>query len=87
MKKLLTLIICLPLFTLAQQTINASINHGGIERDYTLYIPASYSPGTDLPLVLIFTDILPTLGNNHFIVILILLLMQKVLLLYILMEL
>jgi polyhydroxybutyrate depolymerase len=54
MKKLLTLIICLPLFTLAQQTINASINHGGIERDYTLYIPASYSPGTDLPLVLNF---------------------------------
>ena len=54
MKKLLTLIICLPLFTLAQQTINGTINHGGLQRDYTLYVPASYSPGNDLPLVLNF---------------------------------
>ena len=54
MKKLLAFLICLPLFTFGQQTINASITHGGLERDYTLYIPASYSTGTDLPLVLNF---------------------------------
>ena len=54
MKKLLTFLICLPLFTVAQQTINASINHGGLERDYTLYIPASYSAGTEVPLLFNF---------------------------------
>jgi len=54
MNKILTFLICLPLFTAAQQTINASITHGGLERDYILYIPASYSPGTEVPLVFNF---------------------------------
>ena len=54
MKKLFTLLICLPLFTFGQQTINASINHGGLERDYTLYIPASYSAGIEAPLLFNF---------------------------------
>ena len=54
MKKVLTLLICLPLFTLAQQTINASITHGGIQRDYILYVPANYTPGTEVPLVFNF---------------------------------
>ena len=54
MKKLFTLLICLPLFTFGQQTINASINHGGLERDYTLYIPASYSAGNEAPLLFNF---------------------------------
>ena len=54
MKKLLTLLICLPLLTVAQQTINASITHGGLQREYTLYIPASYSAGTEVPLVFNF---------------------------------
>ena len=54
MKKLLTLLICLPIFSLGQQTINASITHGGLQRDYTLYIPASYSAGTEVPLVFNF---------------------------------
>ena len=45
MKKLILLIICLPLFTLGQQTINASINHEGITRDYILYVPNSYVTG------------------------------------------
>jgi len=54
MKKFLTLLICLPIFSLGQQTINASITHGGLQRDYTLYIPASYSAGTEIPLVFNF---------------------------------
>ena len=45
MKKLLAFLICLPLFTFGQQTINASITHGGLQRDYIIYIPASYSAG------------------------------------------
>ena len=54
MKKLILLIICLPLFTLGQQTINASINHGGITRDYILYVPNSYVTGNQVPLVFNF---------------------------------
>lgn len=38
----------------AQQTINASIMHDGIQRDYILYVPAIYSPGTPTPLVFNF---------------------------------
>ena len=54
MKKLILLIICLPLFTLGQQTINASINHAGITRDYILYVPNSYVTGNQVPLVFNF---------------------------------
>lgn len=38
----------------AQQTINATIQHDGLTRDYILYVPASYSPGTSVPLLLAF---------------------------------
>lgn len=38
----------------AQQTINASIMHDGIQRDYILYVPATYSAGTPTPLVFNF---------------------------------
>lgn len=38
----------------AQQTINGSIIHDGIQRDYILYIPAIYDGNTDVPLVLNF---------------------------------
>ena len=38
----------------AQQTINASITHDGIERDYILYIPELYDGSTAVPLVLNF---------------------------------
>ena len=54
MKKILITFFCLPLLTLAQQTINASINHGGITRDYILYVPPSYSAVTEVPLVFNF---------------------------------
>ena len=54
MKKLFTLLICFPILTLAQQTINGSITHNGLERDYILYVPDLYSSGTSVPLVFNF---------------------------------
>jgi polyhydroxybutyrate depolymerase len=54
MKKLLAFLICLPLFTFGQQTINASITHGSLQRDYILYVPASYSAGNEAPLLFNF---------------------------------
>ena len=39
---------------LAQQTINGSVVHDGIQRDYILYIPAIYDGSADFPLVLNF---------------------------------
>ena len=38
----------------AQQTINASITHDGIERDYIVYVPEIYDGSTAVPLVLNF---------------------------------
>ena len=38
----------------AQQTINGSITHDGIQRDYILYIPEIYDGSTAVPLVLNF---------------------------------
>jgi|TARA_B110000208_G_scaffold162766_1_gene199302 polyhydroxybutyrate depolymerase len=38
----------------AQQTINGSMIHDGIQRDYILYIPAIYDGNTDVPLILNF---------------------------------
>lgn len=35
----------------AQITIQGSFVHGGITRTYSFYVPASYSPGTPVPLV------------------------------------
>ena len=37
-----------------QQTLNKSITHDNIQRDYILYIPASYNPNNPVPLVLCF---------------------------------
>lgn len=36
----------------AQTTINGSFVHGGITRTYSFYVPASYTPGTAVPLVI-----------------------------------
>ena len=38
----------------AQQTINGTLEHDNIEREYILYVPASYDPATPVPLVLSF---------------------------------
>lgn len=37
--------------TIAQTTVNGSFLHGGLTRDYRIYIPAIYSPGTSVPVV------------------------------------
>lgn len=36
----------------AQNTISATIQHGGLTREYRLYVPASYNPSKAAPLVL-----------------------------------
>ena len=54
MKKLLLILLCVPLIGLSQQTINGIITHGGLQRDYILYVPASYSSATAVPLVFNF---------------------------------
>lgn len=47
---LLGFVLALP----AQQTITATIEHDGLEREYILYVPAAYSPDEAVPLVLNF---------------------------------
>lgn len=36
----------------AQTTVNGSFIHGGITRTYSFYVPASYTPGNAVPLVI-----------------------------------
>ena len=40
--------------TNAQQTINGSISHDGIQRDYILYVPANYTGTASVPLLFNF---------------------------------
>jgi polyhydroxybutyrate depolymerase len=56
MKAILTLscVFAIISSTLAQQTINASITHDNIQRDYILYVPASYDGTTDVPVLFNF---------------------------------
>jgi len=55
MKKIIyLLLLCCPIIGYAQQTINATIAHDGLERAYILYIPASYSAQSAIPLVFNF---------------------------------
>ena len=51
---LLLLLVGSTFSNFAQQTINASIIHDGIQRDYILYIPEVYDGSTTVPLVLNF---------------------------------
>ena len=46
---ILLLIIGFSFPNFAQQTIDGSIMHDGIQRDYILYIPAIYDGNTDVP--------------------------------------
>lgn len=50
----------IPLFSMAQQTINYSILVDSVQRDFILYVPASYNGTTSLPLVFSFHG----LGGN-----------------------
>lgn len=51
---LLLLLVGCTFSSFAQETINASITHDGIQRDYILYIPELYDGNTTVPLVLNF---------------------------------
>ncbi len=51
---ILFLLSCLHLLASGQQTLYDSIKVAGLERQYILYVPASYSPTTPAPLVLNF---------------------------------
>lgn len=44
--------VLLMLSAQAQTTISGSFVHGGITRTYSFYVPASYTPGTPVPLVI-----------------------------------
>ena len=44
----------LPFASFGQQTLNETMIHDGLTRSYTLYVPASYTPGTPAPIVLNF---------------------------------
>jgi polyhydroxybutyrate depolymerase len=50
----LLLVLLLPVLCFAQQTIEGSITHDDIQRDYILYIPASYSGEEPVPLIFNF---------------------------------
>lgn len=54
MKNLLLLLsfLCLSLGSNAQQTISGELMHDGVMRTYQVYLPAAYSEGADLPMVL-----------------------------------
>jgi polyhydroxybutyrate depolymerase len=54
---LLNIVLCavlLPQISLGQQTINGTILHDGLQREYILYIPDSYSPNESTPLLFNF---------------------------------
>ena len=52
--KVLLLLLGFTFSSFAQQTINASITHDGIQRDYIVYIPELYDGTTTVPLILNF---------------------------------
>lgn len=56
MKIFLSIACCLIILSnvVAQQTITTSITHDGGQRDYILYVPASYDGSTAFPLLLCF---------------------------------
>lgn len=47
-------VLTFPIFGFAQQTINGSLEHDNLQRDYILYVPASYSADTPVPLLFNF---------------------------------
>ena len=53
MKKIL-FIFLLPLFLFSQQTITETLFFDGLDREYIVYIPASYNATTEFPLLFSF---------------------------------
>lgn len=56
MKSLVIILLLLTaaFFSYAQQTINGSITHDGLQREYILYVPENYTGAFPVPLVLNF---------------------------------
>ena len=54
MRKLLLILLCVPLIGIGQQTLNESIIHVNLQRDYIIHIPSSYNVNTPVPLVFCF---------------------------------
>jgi len=54
MKKLIIIFFCLFSVTIAQETLNESIIHDDLVRDYIIHIPSSYDNKFPIPLVLCF---------------------------------
>lgn len=52
--KTLTFFLMLSGFSFGQQTIYDTITHGGLQRAFILYVPANYTIGNPVPLVLNF---------------------------------
>ena len=50
----LSLSLFFPLLCFGQQTINGTITHDGLQREYILYVPAMYTPASPVPLILNF---------------------------------
>ena len=47
-------LFALPFIAQSQQTINGTITHDNLQRDYIMYIPASYNSANPVPLVFCF---------------------------------
>ena len=54
MKKLLLILLCVPMIGFGQQTLNESIIHDNLQRDYIIHIPSLYNVNTPIPLVFCF---------------------------------
>ena len=52
MRKILFIILSSPFFLFCQQVTENTITHNGLERSYILYVPESYAPNTETPLIL-----------------------------------
>ena len=50
----LIVLFALPFFSYSQQTINGTITHDNLQRDYIMYVPASYNSANPVPLVFCF---------------------------------
>ena len=53
-KKILLFLLFIPLFGITQQQINKTMIHDGNDREYIVYIPASYDGSTSYPLLFSF---------------------------------